>query len=118
MTESVLCSNKELLKKLTDDHEYELVFNSQLTEDEQLDLLNCLDQACMNQGLMEFPKVAAMTVRDNVAFKGVDLNNPTIIRNKSHGIWIAGYGLDLYGGDAVILFEVSKLLEVKELEQK
>jgi len=108
------------LKTLTDGHEYELVFNSQLTEDEQLDLLNCLGQACRNQGLMEFPKVTAMTVRDNVALKDVDLNQSTIIRNKGHGAWIAGYGLDLYGGgDAALLFEaVSKLLEIKESEQQ
>mgnify|MGYP000946466146 FL=1 len=68
------------VKILVNDHEYELVFNSQPTEDEQIELLNCLDKACRNQGLIEFPKVAAMIVRDNIAFKNIDIKNPTIIR--------------------------------------
>ena len=108
------------LKNLTEEHDYELVFNSQLAEEEQMNLLSCLNTACKLKSHEEFPKVTAMTVKDNIAYKNVDIKNPMIITNKDHGIWIAGYSLDSYGDDAAaeLLDALSKLLEIKEFERQ
>ena len=107
------------LKSLTHEHEYELVFNSRLTEGEQIEILNNLNRACQEQGLEGFPEVSAMLVRDNIAYKDVDIKNSAIITNKDHGIWIAGFGLDSYGDNAAEQLEIiSKLLEIKEIEKQ
>ena len=108
------------LKNLTEEHDFELAFNSRLTEVEQFELLNCLDQACRNQGLIEFPKVTAMTVKDTRVFKNVDIKTSVIIKNRDHGIWITGYDLDSYGDDCADerLNALSELLEIKELERQ
>lgn len=107
----------KLLQRLNEEHQYELVFHTQLTENEQVELLDSLNQACLERELGEFPRIAAMTVRDNITYDEIDISNPIIIKNREHGTLIAGYGLSSY--DNIESLDIlDKLLEIADSEKQ
>ena len=71
-----------------------------------------MENACNKEGL-EWPKVKAMAVRDSNEFKNVEPNDPVIVKNRLHGIWIAGYDIER-DGKACVRMALSKLLLIEE----
>lgn len=104
------------LNSLVSLHGYQIIFHSKNKETEQLHMLSLIQKACYRVKLT-FPKITAMAVRDTIEFNGVESENPAIIKNKQHGIWIAGYDKEL-DGKACVRNALSKLLFISETSRK
>lgn len=104
------------LNLLVSSYGYEIVFHSKSKEADQMSLLNSIRVACSNKDLA-FPNITAMAVRDAKEFNGVESENPVIIKNRKHGIWIAGYDKEL-DGKACVRNALSKLLSISEISRK
>ncbi len=91
---------------------YEIVFHSKNKEKDQLQLLEHLSKSCAEKYL-EWPIVTAMAVRDQDIFPDIDSKEPIIIKDRTHGILIAGYGQDL-DGKSCVRSALSKLLSINE----
>lgn len=87
-----------LLNKLVTHFNYRIVFHSKNREQDQIDLLILLQQACKEKNV-EFPPVYAMAVYDPNKFKEVDPTNPKISRVSD--ILVTGYGIDGDGKSCV-----------------
>ena len=54
-----------------------------------------------------------MAVRDSHEFKNIDPNEAVIVKDRPHGIWIAGYDKES-DGKACVRMALSKLLSIEE----
>ena len=95
---------------------FKILLHSSTSEEHQLDLINKLQAASLQKGLT-FPKITAISVYDDRIFRNSDPEDPIIIKEKLHGIWIAGYGYQDQAKSCVRT-ALSKLLSISSDSRK
>lgn len=109
----ILC----LVNILVEEFGYSIVFHSSHKLQQQLDALEAVNNACKVRGIKKFPAVLVMSVRDSSLCNNVEPANPVIIKNHSHGIWLACYGKK-QNGKICARKALSKLLHIPPNDRK
>ena len=102
----------KLFALLTTRFEFRLVIETNNEEEEQLELLNLLKKACRKKSLA-FPIIQALAIHSGKTFRNVQCDDPVLVRDRRHGIWIAGYGRGKEDKSCARK-AVSKLLSISE----
>lgn len=98
-------------------YRFEIVLYSRTSEKKIVALLKNLNEACKLKGLTGFPSVKALIIGDFSCFNGVKPEDPVVIKNREHGMLIAGYG-DRLEDNVGARTALSKLLEIDDLKRK
>lgn len=106
----------KILNTLVEKHDCKLVILSKSKENEQIAEIEALKEACQKNGI-KFPKILAIAVCDRNSFQDTRSADPMKIKDRSHGVWIAGYGKE-ERNKACARNALSKLLDISEGDRK
>ena len=106
----------QYLDRLTNDQGYSIILFSNRKERQILHTLAQFDEACKREGLKSFPKIAAIVVKDRESYPQVKASKLKVAEARSHGILIAGYGLQPQQ-EIEILNGISKLPILDKFDQ-
>ena len=104
------------LTKLVTTYDYKLILTSKSKEAGQIDATRTFEKACLDKNI-KYPGIYAIAVRDAEQFPRVVSDKPEIIKDRSHGILIAGYDIE-EDGKACVRKALSALLSISESTRK
>lgn len=105
----------EYLNRLVNEHDFKIVFHSKNNEKDQISLLEQLENACKQKGIL-FPQVVAMGVYDQKKYDDIHPKTAKFDYNKKHHIQIAGYGVE-GDGKSCLRTALEKLLMINPSER-